>query len=179
MGEFWDDNEFPLAYLFTLRTYGTWLHGDERESVDRHGKNIYGAKRIAGNLNLKEKMLAERASAAFLFDKKQRECAEKTIKEVCSCKNYFLHAVNVRTNHIHSVVSAQTIPEKIINSFKTYVTRNLRQKNLISADRRVWSRGGSRRYLWKQKHVDLAIDYVLYCQDDVVFNIDEGELHTR
>jgi hypothetical protein len=23
-----DDNEGPLAYLITIRTYGTWLHGD-------------------------------------------------------------------------------------------------------------------------------------------------------
>ena len=25
-----DDNEFPLAYFISFRTYGTWLHGDER-----------------------------------------------------------------------------------------------------------------------------------------------------
>ena len=42
----WDDNAFPLAYLITIRTFGTWLHGDLRGSVDRHGKNIYGAPRI-------------------------------------------------------------------------------------------------------------------------------------
>ncbi len=39
----WDDSQWPLAYLITFRTYGTWLHGDERYSIDRHGKNIYGA----------------------------------------------------------------------------------------------------------------------------------------
>jgi hypothetical protein len=22
----WDDNQFPLAYLITIRCYGTWLH---------------------------------------------------------------------------------------------------------------------------------------------------------
>jgi hypothetical protein len=30
-----DDNEFPLAYFISFRTYGTWLHGDERGSVNR------------------------------------------------------------------------------------------------------------------------------------------------
>jgi hypothetical protein len=25
----------PLAYLITFRCYGTWLHGDDRGSVDR------------------------------------------------------------------------------------------------------------------------------------------------
>ena len=24
----WDDNEYPLTYLITFRTYGTWLHGE-------------------------------------------------------------------------------------------------------------------------------------------------------
>lgn len=179
MGETWDDNEFPLAYLITIRTFGTWLHGDERKSVDRHGKNIYGTERMAANSKLQNKMLAGTNEPPFLFDKTQRASSESTIKEVCHSRNYFLHAVNVRTNHIHIVVSAQTAPEKIINAFKTYITRNLRQQNLIGTDLRVWSRGGSRRYLWKKRHIDLATDYVLYCQDEVVFNIEEGELHTR
>ena len=31
----------PLAYLITFRTYGTWLHGDARGSVDRE-HNVFG-----------------------------------------------------------------------------------------------------------------------------------------
>src|SRR5258707_2268858 len=46
-----DDNEFPLAYLITLRTYGTWLHGDERGSMDRK-HNVYGTSKIAPNSRL-------------------------------------------------------------------------------------------------------------------------------
>jgi hypothetical protein len=33
--------DIPLAYFFTFRAYGTWLHGDERGSVDRF-HNQYG-----------------------------------------------------------------------------------------------------------------------------------------
>jgi hypothetical protein len=40
----YDYNDFPLAYLITLRTYGTWLHG-EKNAVDRHGYNIYKTPR--------------------------------------------------------------------------------------------------------------------------------------
>ena len=43
-----DDNEFPLAYLITFRCYGTWLHGDERGSMDRT-HNVFGAPKIAAN----------------------------------------------------------------------------------------------------------------------------------
>ncbi len=41
-------SDFPLAYLITIRCYGTWLHGDERGSVDRK-YNRYGTPRIAPN----------------------------------------------------------------------------------------------------------------------------------
>jgi REP element-mobilizing transposase RayT len=36
-----DITDFPLAYLITFRCHGTWLHGDERGSIDRHNRR-YG-----------------------------------------------------------------------------------------------------------------------------------------
>ncbi len=43
-----NEEHIPLAYLVTFRCYGTWLHGDERGSVDRH-HNRYGTRYIAPN----------------------------------------------------------------------------------------------------------------------------------
>src|ERR1043166_8794893 len=48
---------FPLAYLITVRCYGTWLHGDDRLSVDRHGLNICGKRRRPANPRLEKLML--------------------------------------------------------------------------------------------------------------------------
>jgi hypothetical protein len=31
----WNNTDTALAYLITFRSYGTWLHGDNRGSVDR------------------------------------------------------------------------------------------------------------------------------------------------
>jgi len=39
----------PLAYLITIRSYGTWLHGDERGSMDRREYNRYGEPKIAAS----------------------------------------------------------------------------------------------------------------------------------
>jgi len=51
----WEDNEFPLDYLITIRTYGTWLHGDKRLSVDKHyGRNRYGSSKVAPSENLEK-----------------------------------------------------------------------------------------------------------------------------
>ena len=160
----WDDSEFPLAYLITVRTFGTWLHGDERGSMDRHGKNVYGAPRIAENPKLHYQMRSELTSPAFLLSGRQRACAEAAIRSMCRTRDYSLFAINVRTNHVHVVISAAAKPEVIINAVKANATRELREKGLVNADASVWSRGGSRRYLWKMHHVDAAIDYVLHGQ---------------
>jgi len=47
------DRSTPLAYLITIRSYGTWLHGDERGSMDRREYNQYGDPVIAAS-QLKE-----------------------------------------------------------------------------------------------------------------------------
>jgi REP element-mobilizing transposase RayT len=168
----WDDNEFPLAYLITIRTYGTWLHGDERGSVDIHGKNIFGSAKISHNENLKNRMKGNLKDEIFVLDEKQREAVEESIKETCKVRGYELLAVNVRTNHLHAVISAQSKPEIIINGFKSHATRKLKENYLIIKDTRVWSRGGSRRYLWKKHHLDSAIDYVLYGQGLLPFELE-------
>jgi hypothetical protein len=44
----WSNTDLPLAYIITFRCYGSWLHGDERGSVDRF-HNQYMAPYIPGN----------------------------------------------------------------------------------------------------------------------------------
>lgn len=112
----WDDNEFPLAYLITFRTFGTWLHGDERGSMDRHGKNIYGTQRIAPNSKLQSRMRENSAAVQFMLDGPKRSIVDTAIRNVCDVRNYKLIAINIRTNHGHAVVSAQVKPEAIINA---------------------------------------------------------------
>lgn len=166
----YDYNDFPLAYLITLRCYGTWLHG-AKAAVDRHGYNSFGAPRRGVNLKLKDKMLAEMPQKPFLLAENQRSTTEKAVIEVCEYRKYDLKAVNVRSNHVHVVVSAQIKPELIINAFKSFATRKLRENFLIDRETKVRARGGSRRYLWKPRHVALAVDYVLYGQGDIIADL--------
>ena len=157
----WDDNQWPLAYLITFRTYGTWLHGDERYSMDRHGKNIYGTPGIAPNEKLTGIMESKLAAPEFVLDGKQRTAVQQAIEDCCLLREWLLRAVNVRTNHVHATVSAARKPEGILNAFKANSTRYLRKAQLVSDDQKVWSRGGSTRYLWKPNHVNIANDYVI------------------
>ena len=139
--EQWDDNEFPLAYLITIRTFGTWLHGDLRGSVDRHGQNIYGTPRIEPNQALVQLMQEEMKGPPFVLNHSQRLIVDQEIKDVCKRRSYFLRALNVRTNHLHSVVSAPQKPEIIISAFKANATRALREQGLVTRDVQIWSRG--------------------------------------
>jgi REP element-mobilizing transposase RayT len=169
----YEENEFPLAYLLTFRTFGTWLHGDGRESVGRDGRNRYGKPRIKPSSEFERAMKDETKQPPFILIKPMRRIVESAIKELCERRGYRLQAVNVRSNHAHAVVSAQMKPERIADALKANATKMLREALLVTADTKVWSRGRSRRYLWKPRHVSAAIDYVLYCQSDVPFDLVE------
>ena len=170
----WDDNEYPLGYLITVRTYGTWLHGDARGSVDRHGKNVFGTPRIVENDNLQSLMDEEMRGEPFMLNEQQIFVVDTEIREVCIRRDYLLRALNVRTNHFHAVVSAQKNPELIANAFKSNATRSLREKKLVSPETNIWSRGRSRRYLWKPHQLAGAIDYTLNRQGrDLLLSFDE------
>ena len=163
-----NDDDFidgvPLGYLITFRTYGTWLHGDERSSVDRHGYNKYGGERLSDNQLLEYRMLSNMKQAAVTLTSEMCACILDAIAEVCAYRGYEKYAIHVRTNHVHAVIGSASSPEKIINELKSYATRRLREANLVGPDQKVWARGGSRRYLWKPRHIDAAIEYVAYGQ---------------
>lgn len=163
-----DYGDFPLAYLITVRTYGSWIQGEKEWSVDRHGFNTYGAPKRPRNRNLAEAMRKNLKTAPVRFNRAQRTVIESAITEVCEHRGYLLKAVNARSNHFHAVVSAEIKPERIRNAFKSYATRKLREEGLLSAEIKPWVRRGSRRYLWKPKYVALAIEYTLYGQGDIV-----------
>ena len=77
---------------------------------------------------------------------------------------YILFAINVRTNHVHLVVSSSAKVELMVNAFKAYATRRLRSEGLVDLDAKVWSRHESTRYLWTEKHISDAIEYVVHGQ---------------
>lgn len=162
----WDDNDHPPAYLITFRTYGTWLHGDERGSIDRYHNKYLGPRRAANKI-LENQHRAKLKSPIVLLDEAQRPIVKQAIKEVCSHRGWGLFALNVRTNHAHVVVNTLTAkPDHALRDFKSYSTRALRSDGLWPFDHSPWVDGGSTRYLWKEHSVTAACEYVLYGQGD-------------
>jgi hypothetical protein len=118
----WNDSDIPLAYLITFRTYGTWLHGDIRGSVDRDN-NVYGASRVEHEPARRafEKALLGREPVILTAD--MRRCVEFAIRETCEKRDWRVIAVNVRTNHTHSVASTGLLnAASVLNALKANST---------------------------------------------------------
>jgi len=155
----------PLAYLITFRTYGTWLHGDARGSVDRD-HNAYDSPMLPPNPGLALAEVAQLKHAAILLGEAHRTTAAEAIERICHDRGWTLSALNVRTNHVHAVVSAPDSPERVMHAMKSFATRRLREMRLVGDDTRPWARHGSTRYLWTLRQVEEACRYVRESQGD-------------
>lgn len=92
------------------------------------------------------------ASRAMVLAAIQRHCAHR---------GWNLLAAHVRSNHVHVVVEAETRPERIMNEFKSYASRELNRMGIDKDDRKRWARHGSTRWLWKDEDVRQALRYVV------------------
>ncbi len=163
----YDTNDFPLAYLITFRCYGTWLHGDERGSVDRE-QNVYGTPFLPRDEAREDEERSRLKHPPVTLNEAARAAVEHTIPQVCQYRGWSLGALSVRTNHVHAVVAAACRPEKILIDFKAYSTRGLKEAGIWKSKTSPWTEHGSRRYLWKEDNVARAIDYVLNHQGDAL-----------
>ena len=152
-----------LGYFITFRTYGTWLHGDARTSVDRKA-NQAGTPRLQRSPALLAYERSLMDQPPMLFDPRHRAICERAMKETCVHRRWHLWAVNIRTNHVHLVVTGSATPERIMRDLKSYATRALRQAGLISDDRKVWSRHGSTRLLRTPEGMRRACLYTVELQ---------------
>ena len=157
----WNDRDTPIAYLITFRCYGTWLHGDERGSINRF-KNKYQTPYLEANQIWENQNKAKLKSEAVTLNARQREIVEKTIREVCEFRKWNLFAVNVRTNHVHAVAAiGNHSADSALNAFKAYSTRKLKENNCWGFSHSPWSNKGSKRFLWNEKSLETAIEYVI------------------
>jgi REP element-mobilizing transposase RayT len=150
----------PLAYLITWTTYGTWVHGDDRGWVKSGDLGIKPADHRRAAV-VRERMTDE----AVLLSPAQREIVESTIRQHCEVRKWPLLALNVRTNHIHLVVTASGTPEAVMSQLKAWCSRRLsehaglvgRAKN---GQRRWWTEHGSTKYINDEAYLHNATRYV-------------------
>jgi len=160
----------PLAYFLTWTTYGTWLPGDERGWYSSPGQwsSPDNLRKLWSQIRMTED--------AIVLSHQQRREVESTISRHCKIRHWHLHAVTCRSNHVHVVVTANIAPKLVMEQFKAWCTRNLKDLVRHSADihqgerEKWWTENGSKPYLFTDLELGGAIAYTLEQQDGDRFN---------
>ena len=152
----------PLAYFLTWTTYRTWLRGDKRGWVEEKK----GHQQPDEELHKRQRLL----ETPCVLDSAQRQIVEQTIRDHCHIRGWESYAVNCRTNHVHVVVAAFLNPDNVMEYFKSWCTRRLKEQQAQSAPKliarqRWWTEGGSTRYLNDETGLEAAVLYVKEAQD--------------
>ncbi len=150
----------PLAYFITFTTYGTWLHGRDSGSVDRE-HNLPGMPFLPADAELEAARKKAMRQQSYYLDEPRRTVVLRTILEVARHRGWKLWAVQVRTNHVHVIVTARDRPEKVMSDLKAWSSRRLREAFGESADRDRWTQHGSTRYLNAESAIADAVVYAI------------------
>lgn len=158
-------SDAPLAYFITFRTYGTWLQGDSRESTDRW-HNRYGEPSAPSSSAREGYHRDLMCGDAVVLTTGQRAIVDRGVRSRCEERGWGVLAANVRTNHVHVVVSASAPAEVVMGNLKAAATQSLTGLGEFARGAKVWSRGGSTRYLWTERDIEGAWEYVVNGQDE-------------
>ena len=137
---------FPLAWYLTWTTYGTWLHGDPRGSY-------LGSRFLTADLTLEVSMREEMTEDAVYLTDAQRALVDATLVSECAAQSWVLHARNVRTNHVHMVVSAPRDGEKVRSRLKAVASDALSNNEGLP----MAGKNGRRRW-WTEKGNVVAVE---------------------
>ena len=94
----------------------------------------------------------------------QRDIVLHAVQKHCTHRDWRLLAVHVRSTHVHLVLEAKQVPERILTEIKAYASRALSRAGFDGRTRKRWARHGSTRYLWQPQHAKAAIEYVVFGQ---------------
>jgi len=144
----------PLAVFITFTTYGSWLHGDERGSIIYENRS---PKLLQKHTGLQSYHKNKLSYPPVKLNTSQRNIVLDSILEVCSIRKYSLFAVHVRSNHVHILVG--TDKAEVMPDFKRWATRRLRDNGYEL--QKVWTKGGSKKYIFKEHLLYEKADYII------------------
>ncbi len=156
----WHVRQGSLRYFIAFACYGARLHGDESGSVDRHN-NFPGSRLLGADSQRASSERQSMLQPPNWLDRERRTAVLSALRGHCTHCGWSLLAAHVRTNHVHAVVEANVRPEKVMNEFKSYASRELNRLENDGPDRKRWARHGSTRWLWKDEDLQQALQYVI------------------
>src|SRR5687768_18585863 len=91
----------PLAFLITWTVYGSWLPGDPRGWRERGQPGLQPPNELFYELSA-----ARMKETEFWLSHPDRDVVENSVRQHCRIRNWELHAINPRSNHVHVVVKS-------------------------------------------------------------------------
>lgn len=147
----------PITLFITWTTYGTWLPGDGR------GWRKWKSGEQGTQPLLENWCRSRMKSQPLILDWDQRKSVEEVIIDHSRIRGWHLHAVSVRSNHVHVAVTSGTNPKQVRDQFKANGTRVLRSLN-PSIPEKVWTRGGDIQFV-DSEDLDQIVSYIVEAQD--------------
>jgi len=153
----------PRAYFITFTAYGTWLHGDSRQSVlvENHSTKLLDPQE-----SFEKYEQQKLTSPPVVFNENMRFHILEAIMERCIYKQWHLYAAHVRSNHVHIIVHSDEPIDKVMNAFKAWGTRKLRQSGYTLA--KVWTHHGSTKYIFTRAKLIEKTRYVVHEQGEMM-----------
>jgi REP element-mobilizing transposase RayT len=147
-------------FFITFTTYGTWLHGSQKGSVDRE-HNAFATPFLEEDTQREHQENQLLDQPPYVMSDLERDIVCQAIITLCSERGWHLLAAHVRSNHVHVVLSADRDPGRVLSDIKARASRDLTNAGFDTAQRNRWTRHGSTRYLFTDDQVDAKIRYTL------------------
>ena len=149
----------PVTYFITWTTYGAWLPGDSR------GWRKWHSGEQLARPALEDWCRDQMNEQSVLLNELQRGKVEQVCREHSEIRNWKLHAVSARSNHVHIAVTAGAGPQKVRDQFKANATRVLRQEPHAVCNEKVWTRGGDVQIINSSDEIEVVVRYITEAQD--------------
>jgi REP element-mobilizing transposase RayT len=151
-----------LAYHLIWTTYGTWLPGDQRGWIQKRTRGIQ-----APDAQRETRARQNMAEDAVVLTALQRKIVEQTIRDHCRIRDWQLHALSVRSNHVHVVVTVDRSADEVMDQLKAWCSRKLSDAAgltrtvAVGAGRRRWfTEDGDKELIDTEEYLANAIRYV-------------------
>jgi len=149
----------PYTYFITWTTYGAWLPGDSRGWTQHsHGEQTPQPMLEGWN---HDRMVAK----PLVLSPVQRRKVERACRMHADFRDWVIHALSARTNHVHIAITADVAPFKVRDQLKANSTRVLRTEPDPVNDTRVWTRGGDCKPITNDEGIENVVTYINEAQD--------------
>ena len=113
------------------------------------------------------------AEAAVVLSPEQRAAVEEKIRAHCRIRGWTLHALKVRSNHVHVVLTCSCAGAKARDELKLWGSRCLSELAGLTAPvarkagrKHWWTEGGDVRTIESEEYLANAVEYVEDRQGD-------------